>query len=99
MDRGLSVRPILRILAIAVAATMLASMSAPGVFAQTPAATLMTPKGQSKSSRSTPAKTAPARRVNPCSIYGEGFAYVPGTDTCVKVGGYVRSDVGVNFGH
>jgi hypothetical protein len=37
------------------------------------------------------AKTAP----NPpksCSIYGEGFVAVPGTDTCVKASGYLRTD-------
>ena len=54
---------------------------------------------QSKTSRPvTPAKPTPAGRANPCSVYGEGFAYVPGSDTCVKVGGYVRSDTAVRLG-
>jgi hypothetical protein len=28
--------------------------------------------------------------VKVCSLYGAGFYYIPGTDTCVKWGGYVR---------
>ena len=33
-----------------------------------------------------------------CSLYGAGFYYIPGTDTCIKVGGYVRTQMmyGVN---
>ncbi|HEY8614110.1 MAG TPA: porin, partial [Roseomonas sp.] len=27
-----------------------------------------------------------------CDAYGAGFFYIPGTDTCLKVGGYVRVD-------
>ena len=28
-----------------------------------------------------------------CSIYGAGFFYIPGTDTCIKIGGWVRGEV------
>ena len=38
-----------------------------------------------------PAKTPPTP-ARSCSIYGEGFVPVPGTDTCVKAGGYLRTD-------
>ena len=31
-----------------------------------------------------------------CSLYGAGFYYIPGTDTCLKIGGYVRADFNVN---
>ena len=33
-----------------------------------------------------------------CSLYGAGFYYIPGTDPCIKVGGYVRTQMmyGVN---
>jgi hypothetical protein len=34
--------------------------------------------------------------VKVCSLYGAGFFYIPGTDTCIKVGGYVGMDAGVN---
>ncbi|WP_253075268.1 porin [Bradyrhizobium sp. 182] len=28
--------------------------------------------------------------VKICSLYGAGFYYIPGTDTCIKLGGYLR---------
>ena len=31
-----------------------------------------------------------------CSLYGAGFYYIPGTDTCIKLSGYLRADLGVN---
>ena len=37
-------------------------------------------------------KAAPATYVKICDAYGAGFFFIPGTDTCVKVGGYVRVD-------
>jgi hypothetical protein len=38
--------------------------------------------------------------VKICSLYGAGFYYIPGTDTCLKVGGYVRTQIetGANGG-
>ena len=45
-----------------------------------------------------PVKAKAVEYVKVCSIYGSGFYYVPGTDTCLKVGGYVRMDWGVNAG-
>ncbi|MGL4325003.1 MAG: porin [Beijerinckiaceae bacterium] len=35
-------------------------------------------------------KAAPAEYVRVCSAYGAGFFYIPGTETCIKVGGLVR---------
>ena len=37
-----------------------------------------------------PVKAKPVQYVKICSLYGAGFYYIPGTDTCIKVGGYVR---------
>lgn len=37
-------------------------------------------------------KAAPVEYVRICDAYGAGFFYIPGTDTCLKVGGYVRVD-------
>ncbi|MEZ0212091.1 MAG: porin, partial [Xanthobacteraceae bacterium] len=34
----------------------------------------------------------PAEYVKICSAYGAGFYYIPGTDTCLKVGGFVQVD-------
>jgi hypothetical protein len=32
----------------------------------------------------------PAEYVRVCDAYGTGFFYIPGTETCLKVGGYLR---------
>ena len=37
-------------------------------------------------------KAAPASYVKICDAYGAGFFYIPGTDTCLRVGGYVRAE-------
>src|ERR1041385_6493837 len=39
-----------------------------------------------------PVKAKPVEYVKICSLYGEGFFYIPGTDTCLKIGGWVRYD-------
>jgi len=39
-------------------------------------------------------KAAPADYVKICDAYGAGYFYIPGTDTCLKVGGYVRAEYG-----
>jgi hypothetical protein len=35
----------------------------------------------------------PVEYVKVCSTYGEGFFYIPGTDTCLQISGYVRFDM------
>jgi hypothetical protein len=37
-------------------------------------------------------KAAPVEYVKVCDAYGAGFFFIPGTDTCIKVGGRVRAD-------
>src|SRR6202012_6053532 len=37
-----------------------------------------------------PGKAKPVEYVKGCSLYGAGFWYVPGTDTCLKIGSSVR---------
>src|SRR3974377_2190188 len=37
-----------------------------------------------------PVKAKPVQYVKICSLYGAGFYYVPGTDMCLKIGGWVR---------
>jgi hypothetical protein len=37
-----------------------------------------------------PVKAKAAEYVKICSLYGVGYYYIPGTDTCIKIGGYVR---------
>src|SRR5919206_3040721 len=43
-----------------------------------------------------PVKAKPVEYVKICTLYGEGFYYIPGTDICWKIGGYVRADYGWN---
>ncbi|ERF83100.1 porin [Bradyrhizobium viridifuturi] len=43
-----------------------------------------------------PVKAKAVEYVKVCSLYGPGFYYIPGTDTCIKLGGYLRADVVVN---
>jgi hypothetical protein len=45
-----------------------------------------------------PVKAKPVQYVKICSLYGAGFYYMPGTDTCLKVGGWVRSEYNFNAG-
>jgi hypothetical protein len=40
-----------------------------------------------------PVKAKAVEYVRICSLYGAGFFYIPGTDTCIKLGGYLRADV------
>src|SRR6201996_7780385 len=42
-----------------------------------------------------PVKAKAVEYVRVCSLYGAGFYYIPGTDTCVKIGGYLRADATV----
>jgi len=43
-----------------------------------------------------PVKAKAIEYVKVCSLYGPGFYYMPGTDTCLKLGGYLRVDVLAN---
>jgi len=40
------------------------------------------------------AEPEPMENVRICDTYGVGFYYIPGTETCLKVSGYVRMDIG-----
>jgi hypothetical protein len=39
------------------------------------------------------AEPEPVEYVRVCDVYGSGFFYLPGTETCLKIGGYVRVDI------
>jgi Porin subfamily len=43
-----------------------------------------------------PVKAKAVEYVRICSLYGAGFFYIPGTDTCIKLGGYLRVDAMFN---
>ncbi|WP_434725416.1 porin [Mesorhizobium sp. RIZ17] len=38
------------------------------------------------------AEPEPAEYVKICDVYGAGYFYIPGTETCLRIGGYVRWD-------
>jgi hypothetical protein len=46
-----------------------------------------------------PVKAKPVEYVKVCSIYGAGFFYIPGTDTCIKIGGWVRAEYALQSGN
>lgn len=45
-----------------------------------------------------PVKAKPVEYVQVCTLYGDGYYYIPGTDTCIKIGGYLRAEMDVNAG-
>ncbi len=42
------------------------------------------------------AEPEPMEYVRVCDAFGTGFFYIPGTETCLKIGGYVRFQVDAN---
>jgi hypothetical protein len=60
-------------------------------------AVLADPTNRARPDYATPLdRLPPAKSVagNPCAAFGPGFVKVEGTDTCVKIGGSFRVDVG-----
>src|SRR6187551_3025688 len=41
------------------------------------------------------AEPEPMEYVRICDTYGVGFYYIPGTETCLKLSGYIRYDIGI----
>jgi len=39
-----------------------------------------------------PFKAKAVEYVKVCSLYGTGFYYIPGTDTCIRIGGYLLAE-------
>ena len=46
-----------------------------------------------------PVKAKAVEHVRVCSLYGAGFYYIPGTDTCIRLGGYLRAETSFNSSH
>ena len=40
------------------------------------------------------AEPEPVEYVRVCDVYGTSYYYIPGTEICLKVGGYMRYDIG-----
>jgi hypothetical protein len=83
IDNG-PARSILHTLGLVAASIMLAVVFVSAALAQT----LTEPNPQTKIP-SPHAKSLPTARIKSCSLFGAGFVNVPGTDACVKIGGYV----------
>lgn len=63
------------------------------------AQTLLEPNPKPQSSQPPgSAKPHSGLRTKSCSAFGAGFVQLPGTDTCVKVGGFVTMEGTVNHG-
>jgi hypothetical protein len=45
-----------------------------------------------------PVKAKPVEYVKVCSLYGAGFYYMPGTDICLKLGGFLRTEWNIHAG-
>jgi hypothetical protein len=43
-----------------------------------------------------PVKAKAVEYVRVCSLYGAGYYYIPGTDTCIRIGGYLFAEVTFN---
>ena len=43
-----------------------------------------------------PVKAKPVEYVKICTLYGDGFYYIPGSETCLRFSGYIRADYGYN---
>src|ERR1041384_2960454 len=45
-----------------------------------------------------PVKAKAVEYMRVCTAYGAQFFYIPGTDTCMRIGGYLPADVTFNGG-
>jgi hypothetical protein len=88
-------RPIRWIVALAALPAVLSATAGSAAVAQT----LVDPNPPAKwSPPHAVTKSPSAAHVKSCSAFGAGFINLPGTDTCVKVGGFVSGDVAVSPG-
>ncbi|MEW6630801.1 MAG: porin [Pseudomonadota bacterium] len=58
------------------------------------AAALIAVSGARAADAVTVAEPEPAEYVKICDVYGSGYFYIPGTETCLRIGGYIRYDIG-----
>ncbi|MGA8615858.1 MAG: porin [Xanthobacteraceae bacterium] len=79
---------LLRGIALTAAVTVSAAFIAPCVMAQT----LTQPNGPIKPSPPPSKKSHATAHEESCSAFGAGFVKVPGTDACVRVGGWVTME-------
>ena len=77
---------------------MLPMIMASALAAQTLTDPYPKPRQPAAAATSTPppdgAKTSPTAQAKSCANYGPGFVYIPATDGCIKIGGFVRMEAG-----
>ncbi|MGY3591800.1 hypothetical protein ACVIGB_008619 [Bradyrhizobium sp. USDA 4341] len=56
----------------------------------------LTVLGSAAQAADLPVKAKAIEYVKVCSLYGPGFYYIPGSDTCLKLGGYLRGWMEIN---
>jgi len=78
----------LRRIVLTAAVALSAAFIAPCVMAQT----LTKPNGPIKPSPPPSKKTHVTAHQESCSAFGAGFVKVPGTDACVRIGGWVTME-------
>ena len=86
MEHRITCRTILRDIVVT---AMLVVVVATGAVAQT------LTDGDSHAKSSPPpvtAKSVPTRLLKACATYGAGFVNVPGSDICIKIGGYATTE-------
>lgn len=88
--RGRSTRARLRLRRIGLMAAVVAvtAVVATCVIAQT----LIQPNGSTKQSPPPGQKSHTTTHEQSCSAFGAGFVKMPGTEACVKIGGWVRME-------
>ena len=92
MDRWFAFRSAGKILCAAVLA---AATAIPAPTCSAAAQTLAEPNPSPKSSvTAVPSKPHAAAQRKSCAQYGPGFAPMPGTGACIKIGGFVEGTVG-----
>lgn len=60
----------------------------------TSAALLMAATGARAADAVVVAEPEPVEYVRVCDVFGEGFFYIPGTETCLRISGYIRYRIG-----
>lgn len=55
-------------------------------------AVVLTPMSAAYAAGDVVAEPEPMEYVKVCDVYGKGFFYIPGTETCLKFNGYVRTE-------
>jgi hypothetical protein len=59
------------------------------------AAALLAVSGARAADAVTVAEPEPAEYVKICDVYGAGYFYIPGTETCLRIGGSLRYTIGI----